>query len=66
MRDAAWLVVAVVWIGSVRGQWYESGLWLARLLPHRSALGVDLRLAISIHPRYVARATEEFQPVDPI
>ena len=46
--DIAWLLVAVDWYWSVRGQWYEAGWWLARLLPHRAVLSDDLRLAILI------------------
>ena len=62
--DAAWLVVAADWHWVGRGQWYESGWWLARLLPHRAALGADLRLVILIQLLAVARSVEEFQPVD--
>ncbi len=62
--DLAWLVVAADWYWTVRGQWYEAGWWLARLLPHRAALTDDLRLAILICTCFFARAVEEFQPAD--
>lgn len=62
--DAAWLMLAVQWYWLVHGQWAEANLWLARLVPHRQALATDLRLAILINLCAVARALEEFQPVD--
>ena len=63
-EGAAWLVVAVAWYWVITAHWHESGFWLARLLPYRAALPVDLRLAILIHLCAVARAVEEFQPVE--
>jgi tetratricopeptide (TPR) repeat protein len=60
----AWLLVVVHWFWHLHGNWYECGAWLARLLPHRFALTPDLRLAILLNLFSVARAVEEFQPVD--
>ena len=62
--DMAWLLIAIHWFWHLRGNWYESGTWLARLLPHRFTLPPDLRLAILLNLFSVARAVEEFQPVD--
>ncbi len=62
--DMALLVVAANWYWTVRGQWYEAGWWLARLLPHRAVLTSDLRLAILICICFYARTVEEFQPAD--
>ena len=62
--DVAWLVVAANWYWTVRGEWYEAGWWLARLLPNRAALTSDLRLASLICTCFFARAVEEFQPPD--
>ncbi len=62
--DIAWLLVAVDWYWSVRGQWYEAGWWMARLLPHRAMLSDDLRLAILTYLYVVSRAVEEFRPID--
>ena len=49
--------------GSPR-RWYEVGQWLSHLLPHRQTLATDLRMTILIHLCAIARAVEEFQPVD--
>ena len=38
--------------------------WIAQLLPHRAALDTDVRLALLIAFWAVARASEEFQPMD--
>lgn len=63
-EDAAWLMLAVDWYRIVHGDWYEAGQWLMRLLPHRHTLATNLRMATLIHLCAIARAVEEFQPVD--
>ncbi len=60
----AWLLLAVTWFWFHIGHWHESGRWIAQLLPHREALDADLRLALLINFYAVARASEEFQPID--
>jgi predicted ATPase/transcriptional regulator with XRE-family HTH domain len=62
--DARWLMIAAGWFWHVRGQWYESGQWLARLLPHRHQLPVALQLDVLIAVHVLGRAMEEFQPFD--
>lgn len=62
--DAAWLGVALGYIWTVRGQWYEGTRWLEQLLPHRHELSVELRLAILLTLYRFWRAFHEFQKID--
>ena len=47
-EDAAWLMVAVHYFWYLGGHRYEGARWLAQLLPQRTTLANDLRLAILI------------------
>jgi predicted ATPase/transcriptional regulator with XRE-family HTH domain len=62
--DAAWLLLAINWYWDHTGHWQERGKWIAQLLPHREALDPEVRLAVFISLYAVARASEEFQPMD--
>ena len=62
--DMAWLVLAVAWFWFHTGRWQESARWTARVWSSRDALDADVRLAILINLHRVARASEEFQPVE--
>ncbi len=62
--DMAWLIVAVANFSHFNGQWYETGQWIAQLLPQRMLLDSDLRLAFLISLHSSARAFEEFQPAE--
>jgi len=61
--DMAWLVVALHWFWSYVGRSYEGLRWLTQLLPHRQTLETDLRLATFVSFYAVARAIEDFQPI---
>ena len=62
--DTAWLLVASDWFGHQRGQWYETGQWFAKLLPHRHQLSSDLHLYTLTGVYAIGRAVEEFQPLN--
>ncbi len=62
--DAKWLQIACGWFWFLRGQWYEEGMWLAQLLPHRHELPVDLHLHTLTSVYAIGRAVEEFQPLN--
>lgn len=62
--DAAWLQLACNWFWHHCGQWYESGQWLAQLLPHRQTFSRELHLETVIRVFASGRAMQEFQPFD--
>lgn len=62
--DAVWLQIACRWFWHHRGQWYESGQWLAQLLPHRQTLSLELQLSTVIRVLAMGGVVQEFQPLD--
>ena len=62
--DMVWLQMACSWFWHQRGRWQEIGRLLARLLPHRHELPVDLHLHTLISVYSVGSAVPEFQPLD--
>jgi predicted ATPase/transcriptional regulator with XRE-family HTH domain len=62
--DMKWLMTASGWFWHLRGNWYESGQWVARLLPHRHELPVDLHLFTLITVYAIGRAVKAFQPLN--
>ena len=63
-EDAAWLLIAVGYFWMLNGQRYESARWIARLLPYRQTLAVDLRLVILIDFVVSAGESGEFPSLD--
>jgi len=61
--DMAWLIVAVSGFCHFNGQWYETGQWIAQLLPYRKMLDRDLYLAFMINLYSAGRSFEAFQPL---
>ncbi|MFN8468472.1 MAG: helix-turn-helix domain-containing protein [Caldilineaceae bacterium] len=45
-EDLAWLLVAAGFFSAISGRRHEEAGWLTKLLPHRTSLPVDLRLAV--------------------
>ena len=62
--DTAWLIVAVSGFWFHNGQGYETGQWVAQLLPHRMVLDSDLRLALLITLYWSTQFFEVFQPLE--
>lgn len=61
--DMAWLIVAVSGFCHFNGQWYETGQWIAQLLPYRKLLNSDLYLAFMINLYSTGHSFEAFQPL---
>jgi predicted ATPase/DNA-binding XRE family transcriptional regulator len=62
--DMEWLIIAVDWFWFHNGQWYETGQWIAQLLPHRMILDINLRLVFMSQLYSAARSFEAFQPLE--
>ncbi|MEZ4866279.1 MAG: tetratricopeptide repeat protein [Caldilineaceae bacterium] len=62
--DAVWLQIACRWFWHHLGHWYESGQWLAQLLPHRTTLPLNLQLYTVTQVVAMGRAMPEFQPLE--
>jgi predicted ATPase/transcriptional regulator with XRE-family HTH domain len=65
-EDAAWLLVIVHFFWAINGHRYETARWIARLLPHRQALPVELRMSLLTEFAVAAGGSREFPSLDQI
>ncbi|MBX3001724.1 MAG: hypothetical protein KF893_24585 [Caldilineaceae bacterium] len=62
--DMAWLALALRHFWYTRGHWGEGVRWLEQLLPHRQALGTDLRLATFLSLYNFWQVLGKLAPID--
>ncbi|MFZ4656809.1 MAG: ATP-binding protein [Caldilineaceae bacterium] len=62
--DVVWLQTACGWFWHHCGHWYESGQWLAQLLPHRQTLSLEQHFQTLVSVYASGRAVQAFQPPD--